>query len=239
MRRERVFFLCMAVAAMTTVFLGFAPTYYLRSFTHVTHYPTGVPVSGSLPLLLHVHAVVFSAWILLLTVQSSLVAAGRADIHRRLGIAGAILIPIMIVLGCLTAIRGGRDGWNPGGPYHDSLAFMVVGLADIAVFSTFAASGLYFRSRPDTHKRLMVLATVGGLMWPAITRMPYVAGHAPLMFGLLAALVMVPAIRDRLVLGRVHPVSLGGGVAILIAMPLRVLIGRTELWHQFASWLIR
>jgi hypothetical protein len=60
-RRDRGFFVGMAIAAMTTVFLGFAPSYYLKSFTHITQYPTGVPVSPSLAPLIHVHAMVFSA----------------------------------------------------------------------------------------------------------------------------------------------------------------------------------
>ena len=42
-RRDRGFFVGMAIAAMTTVFFGFAPSYYLKSFTHITQYPTGVP----------------------------------------------------------------------------------------------------------------------------------------------------------------------------------------------------
>lgn len=206
---------------------------------HVTHYPTGIPVSPSLPLLLHVHALVFSAWILLFVIQAALVTAGQTAVHRRLGALTAILIPAMIVLGCLTAIRGGRDGWNPGGPYADSLAFMVVGLTDIMVFSTFVFAGLYYRRRPDLHKRLMVLATLGGLMWPAITRMPYVAGRPALMFGLLMMLVLAPAVRDRISYGRIHVLSLAGGLFIIAAFPLRVLIGHTIVWHRFAAWLIR
>jgi hypothetical protein len=45
---------------------------------------------------------------------------------------------------------------------------MVVGLADILVFGGFVAAGLCYRHRPEVHKRLMLLATVGGLMWPAV-----------------------------------------------------------------------
>jgi hypothetical protein len=67
------------------------------------------------------------------------------------GVAGAVLLPVMIVLGFLTAIRGARDGWNPRGPYPDSRAFMVVGLADVLVFSAFVAVGLYHRRRPEVH----------------------------------------------------------------------------------------
>lgn len=190
------FFVGMAIAAATTVFFGFAPTYYLHSFTRTAVYPTGLPVSPSLPALVHVHALVFSAWILLFLVQTTLIAADRVHVHRRLGIAGAVLAPCMVILGVMTAMKGGRDGWNPGGPYPDSLAFMIVGLVDILIFAGFVTAGLYFRRRAELHKRLMLLATVGGLMWPAITRMPYVAGRPIAMFALLGALVLATAIRD-------------------------------------------
>ncbi len=136
-------------------------------------------------------------------------------------------------------MRGARDGWNPGGPYPDSLAFMIVGLVDIAVFASFVAAGLYFRRRAELHKRLMLLATVGGLMWPAITRIPYVAGRPVLMFGLLSALVLASAVRDLMLQSRVHPVSLWGGLLILAAFPVRAAIGSTESWRAFAAWLIR
>jgi hypothetical protein len=237
--RDRRFFVGMAVAAMMTVFFGFAPSYYFRSFIHIAEYPTGVSVSPSVAPLVHAHAIAFSGWILLFLVQSTLIAAGRADVHRRLGVAGAVLAAFMIVLGLMTAVRGARDGWNPGGPYPDSLAFMIVGFVDILVFAGFAAAGLYFRRRPELHKRLMLLATVGGLMWPAITRMPYVAGRPVLMFGLLGALVLAPVGRDLLRRSGVHPVSLWGGLIVLGAFPIRVAIGLTDSWHAFAAWLIR
>ena len=229
----------MAFAAILTVFLGFAPSYYLRSFTHATNYPTGVPVSPSLPPLIHLHALAFSLWILFFIAQITLVSAGRVDIHRRLGIFGAVLAPLMTVLGFLTAIRGARSGWNPGGPFPDSLAFMFVGVADILVFSSFVAAGFYYRRRPEIHKRLILLATMGGLMWPAITRMPYVAGRPALMLGLLAALVLASAVRDFFSCNRVHPVSLWGGLLILGTFPFRPIIARTEAWRHIASWLIR
>jgi hypothetical protein len=238
-RRDRTFFVGMGIAAMATVFFGFAPSYYLKSITHLAHYPTGLPVSQSFTPLVHVHAIVFTCWILLFVTQSTLVAAGRTDIHRRLGIAGAVLAPCMIVLGSLFAIRGARDGWNPGGPYPDSLAFLIVGMTDILVFSAFVSAGLYYRRQPEVHKRLMLLGTVGGLMWPAITRMPYVAGRPILMFGLLSALVLASAVRDRLIHARVHPVSLWGGLLILAAFPIRMAIGLTGTWHSIAAWLIR
>src|SRR5687767_15519245 len=99
------FFPGMAVAAAATVFFGFAPTYYLKSFTHTAVYPTGLPVSPSLPALVHVHALVFTAWILLFLVQTALIAADRPRLHRRLGVAGAVLAFVMVIVGVMTAIR--------------------------------------------------------------------------------------------------------------------------------------
>ena len=237
--RDRAFFLAMALAAGLTVFLGFAPSYYLNSITHTTHYPTGLAISTSRPLLIHLHALAFSSWMLLFIAQNALVVSGRINIHRRLGIAGAILVPVMTVLGIVTAVRGARDGWNPGGPFADPMAFMAVGIGDICVFSVFAVAGLCCRRRPTLHKRLMLLATLGGLIWPAITRMPYVAGRPVAMFGLLTALVLAPAIYDRISSRRFQPVSLWGGLSVLAVFFVRVPIGRTAAWHSFAAWLLR
>jgi hypothetical protein len=233
------FFLGMAIAATATVFFGFAPTYYLKSFTHTAVYPTGLPVSPTLPALVHVHALAFTAWILLFLVQTTLIAADRPHLHRRLGIAGAGLAPFMVVVGVMTAVKGARDGWNPGGPYPDSLAFLIVGLVDVLIFTGFVTAGLYFRRRVELHKRLMLLATVGGLMWPAITRMPYVAGRPILMFGLLGALVLASAVRDVRLRSPVRLVSVWGGLLILAAFPLRMAIGLTDGWHTLAAWLVR
>jgi hypothetical protein len=236
---DRRFFVGMAIAAAVTVFFGFAPTYYLKSFTHAAVYPTGLPVSPSLPVLVHIHAVLFSAWILLFVVQTVLIAADRRHLHRRFGIAGVVLASSMVIVGVLTAVKGARDGWNPGGPYPDSLAFMIVGLVDVLIFAGFVTAGVYFRRRAELHKRLMLLATVGGLMWPAITRMPYVAGRPMLMFALLGALVLASAVRDVWLRSPGRLVSVGGGLVILAAFPIRVAIGLTESWHALAAWLIR
>ena len=145
----------------------------------------------------------------------------------------------MVITGLLTAVRGARDGWNPGGPFPDALGFMIVGVGDIAVFTGLAVAGLAWRRRPDVHKRLMLLATLGGLMWPAITRMPIVAGRFVPMFALLSTLVLAPAVRDLWHGARTRWVSLLLGLGILATFPLRTVVGTSEAWRAFASWLVR
>ena len=80
-RRERWFYLSMSIAAVITVFAGFAPTYYLRPYFNT---------SPLMPLL-HLHGMVFTSWLALFLVQTTLVAAHRTDIHRRLGILGGVI----------------------------------------------------------------------------------------------------------------------------------------------------
>jgi len=238
-RTERRFYVWMAVAAALVVFGGFAPSYFLSSFTTLTRYPSGAVVSRSLPALIHVHAIVSTSWLVLLIVQTSFVAAGRTDLHRRLGIAGSVIAMLLVVLGVVTAIKGAREGWNPGGRFADSRGFLVVTLGDMLLFASFVGAGFYLRRNREAHKRLMVFGTLAGLMWPAITRMPYVAPRPPRMFGLLLLLLLVVPARDYLTTRRIHPVAILGPLIILVSFPLRHAIGMTPAWRQFAEWLIR
>jgi hypothetical protein len=89
---------------------------------------------------------------------------------------------------------------------------MVVGLSDIAVFTSLMVAGLAWRRHPDVHKRLMLLGTIGGLIWPAVTRMPVIAGRFPAMFGLLATLVLGPAVRDFMTGSRARWLTLWVGI---------------------------
>ena len=91
---ERWFFGGIALASILVVFVGFAPTYYLKG------------VFGTPPLspLVHLHGALSTMWLLLLLLQTSLVAAGRTDIHRRMGIGAVLLIPAMLVVGPAVAI---------------------------------------------------------------------------------------------------------------------------------------
>jgi hypothetical protein len=76
------------------VFVGFAPTYFLRTLSD----------RPPLPWLVHLHGVLFSTWILLLLVQTTLVAVKRTDLHRLLGVGGGALAVLMIPVGFCVAI---------------------------------------------------------------------------------------------------------------------------------------
>lgn len=225
-QRDRRFFSGMAIAAAVTVFSGFAPTYFLKGLF-------GMP---PLPPFLHVHGLLFTSWILLFLVQARLIAVKRTDLHRRIGAAGGLLAVGMVGVGLAAAIASARRGFTPpGGP--PPLVFFAIPLGDLVVFSTLVGVGLYLRRRTETHKRLMLLATIG-LLTPAIARLPYVAAWGPpAFFGLTDLFIVTCLLYDRITRGRVHPGFFWGGLFILVSQPLRLLIAGTEPWLAFAGWL--
>jgi hypothetical protein len=241
-RLGRWFFVGMAIAAAVTVFLGFARTYYLKSV-----FPT-----PTLPWLFHVHGALFTAWTLLLVLQASLVASRRTALHRRVGVIGLSLVVPMLVTGSLAAIAAAR-GQGPisaavargeltrVGPGFPPLEGMVVPLTTMLLFGVFAGAGLSYRKRPDVHKRLMLLATIAMLpaaIGRAISTLFGTANPA-LFFGAPGLFVLALVIHDRRTRGRVHPVTLWGGLALTLSFPGRLALGKTDLWLNFAAWLIR
>jgi hypothetical protein len=216
----------MSVAALATVFAGFARPYYLSSYT-------GAP---SLPLQVLVHAAVFTAWMVLLIVQTSLVAIGRRALHRRLGIFGVGLAMVTVVIGYMTAIAAARRGYNPNPFAPDSLAFLASPLGDLAVFVALTALGIYHRRDTETHKRLMLLGTVGALMLPALARLPYIPVSS---VGLLVLFLLAGPAYDRWSLGCVHTVYKWASVPVFLTIPLRLVIGATDGWRAFAAWLVQ
>ena len=233
-RRDRRFFTGMAIAAMLTVFAGFAPSYYLKV---VLGRPS---ISGlvTLPPLLHVHGFVFTSWIVLFLVQTRLIAARRIGLHRRLGVAVALLAPAIVVVGSLAAVDSARRGVSPpGGP--PPLVFMAIPLADLVIFSTLVGAGIWFRRRPDVHKRLMLTSTIS-ILTPAIARLPGVLPAGPLAFFALTDLFVVAClVYDRVTRGRVHPAFWWGGGLLLASQVGRLAIAGTATWLAFATWLTR
>ena len=193
------------------------------SFKHVSKYGLDYP------LIVHFHAIAFVGWLVLFTAQVALIRTGRADIHRRLGIAGAVLAAIMVVLGPATALvvdaaRFAATGRTP--------EFLAVQLTDIVAFAGLTASGLLMREIPSAHKRLMLL----GLIYISD------AGFARLLNGLMAAplvhgvwgeraelylgsdlLMLGLGVYDLVTRGRLHLAYIAG-VAWMIALQSSALV---------------
>ena len=226
-RRERLFFTGMAVAITLTVFAGFSRTYFLKSYF------------GAPPLipLLHLHGLVFTSWIVLFLVQNLLVATNRTRIHRRLGILGAVIAALMVIVGVATALIRTRQSFVQSGDTA-ALSFLTIPLGDLLLFSILVGAGLYFRRRADVHKRLLLLATIS-ILAAAVARLPLeiLKAGPPAFFGLTDIFIVGLLVYDLVTLRRIHRVTAWGGLAIIASQPLRLMIGSTHAWIAFANWL--
>jgi hypothetical protein len=227
--RDHRFFTGMAAVVVLIALIGFGPTYYFRGFTGVE------PLST----LVHLHGAAATAWLLLLFGQTSLVAVGRTDLHRRLGIAGVSVAVLFTAIGYVTAIEGARRGVAPPGSGLTSLQFLVVPLFTLLSFVLLAGLGIASRRRRETHRRLMLLATIAMLV-PAFARMRWIgSGGPPVAISGTTLLVIACMVWDRRAHGRIHPAFLWGGGLLILSLPLRFALTRLDVWETAARWLTR
>jgi hypothetical protein len=223
---DRPFYAWAAAVATTIAFAGFARTYYLK----------GLFDTPEISSLVHVHGGVMTLWVVFFIVQVGLVSAGRTDLHRRLGIAGAALAVLVVGLGVVTAIDAARRGMPVGPP---PLVFLAITLSVVVVFAIFVAAALYMRKRSDYHKRLMALATLT-VIQPAVARVAVdVTGifHPLLFFGITDVMLVLFIAWDTIRNRRLHPAFGWGMLFFIISQPVRFVIAGSGPWLEVAKWL--
>ena len=136
----------MVLVSAAIIFVGFSPSFYLKSVIHAPPPLTQLTIA---------HGLVFTAWILLFITQASLISRKQHALHRQLGILGAILYGAVASLGLSTAITAGRLGHAPP-EAPPPLAFMALSLFIIVAALALVVIALWNRRRSDWHKRLML-----------------------------------------------------------------------------------
>jgi len=228
---ERKFYSRMALFMIALVFIGFAPSFFLRGWVHSPRPNPTLPVSVML------HGLLFTTWMLVFVAQTQLVAAGRRDLHMKLGGASMVLalaiIPLMYLVGVWQVARANQP------PFTDPLNWTVVPLLSIPAYATLVWVGWSRRKQAQWHKRAMLGAALL-MMDPAIGRFPI----APPTYGgftflmLLALATYIPLmVWDRRTLGHLHPATkLAFGLAAGTTT-LRLLFLATGAWGPFARHL--
>jgi hypothetical protein len=203
---DRVFFVGMATAILVTTLVAFT-TGFLRT-------DLGLKMRF---LWVQAHAVTFVGWLLLFFTQTALVASRRLDVHRRLGVTGAVLASIMTSLAVASAVDSFRTSDVSLG--LTSFLLFAVPHVDMIIFVPLVVIGLVYRRQPETHKRLMLLATIS-LLDAVTSRLPMLWRVGPQAHFLVQDLFVVIAVAYDLVSrGRMHPVYVWGGFAIVILPP--------------------
>jgi hypothetical protein len=222
---EHLFFSGMSALIALVVFLGFARTYYLAGLFGAK--PLAAPI-------VHVHGAVFTCWIVLLIAQTSLVGTGHTRIHRRLGLLGLALAPLMVVLGVAVADEMlERMSRVPG---VDAPLIFAVALSEIAGFAVPVFFGFRWRRQSSLHKRLIIIGTIamttaGFGRWPVSFLL-----HKPLPAMLCAfALLLLVVAFDLKTTRRIHRATVLGGAWVVFTELTAFAVGHTSLWHAFAA----
>ena len=216
---KRYFFVAMAALVILTVFVGFAPSFYLRSAFHPDH---------ELSILLHIHGLIFSTWIILFLVQALLIARGSRRLHQRLGwlAAGVAVAMLMLVAGATV------EQMRRGSPLEEVATALSLNSIGAVMFGVPFVFAVYFRKRPDWHKRLMLCATLG-LLGAPILRLILLTTNlefpTAIIFGAVAGdLFFLPCFAyDLLTRGKIHRVY---------AYVLALFIASQIIMMKLPSW---
>ncbi len=207
------------------------------------------------PPVLHVHAALMGMWLLLLLAQAGLVSTNRHALHRKLGIAGVVLLPSIIVTGMLLLSRTWQTVWGPAAAAAMPPAVLAqtrTFLSNIllvqgrALFTFMIFIGwalLVRRSEPGAHKRLMLLGTAIPLL-AGSDRLTTALGWttmpaSPLALDILLLVSVLPLlVWDLFRYGRLHRVSL---VWLVVNLPFAIatnLLWNSEWWLSVAPGLM-
>jgi hypothetical protein len=236
--RERLFFAGMALLLAVVVVIGFGHSYFGAGM-----------LRAPLPnVLVHVHAAVFTAWMILFLAQTALISAKRVGWHRTLGVAAYCLAPIMVPLGTITGLDELRrervfDLAGLASVPGESAIFFAESILGIALFAVVVFASWRARRQPTAHKRLVLYATIG-LASGALIRFPWTAmglggmgAGAPVMA--LGILLMLVVGYDLWALGRVHGSSLWAAPLTFAVFALTTPVGESGWWKAFTTLLAR
>lgn len=110
----------------------------------------------------------------------------------------------------------------------------------MSAFAILVGAGWYVRRDPQTHKRLMLMATAGVLVGPGVSRLPFASGRPPVIGLIAVAFLLAGPAYDLATRRRVHRAYLWSGLlAFAVTPPVVSLVAATEAWHRMASWFLR
>lgn len=227
--RATSFYLGYGLFGLLVVAVGFGYTY-------------GLPVARgtfSAPWFVHLHGASSLAWVLLFIGQALLVKAGRTPSHRKVGQIALPLAILIWVSGISTAVwAANRDISGQSSVATSALLGTVSGLS---IFMLLVGAAIVARKRSDWHKRLVLLATIH-VLWPAFFRLRHWLPAVPdpeiwLALVLAYSPILVAAVRDRWIYGKIHPVWLSVAPILVLEQSIEVAYFDQGLFKELGQWL--
>lgn len=222
---DRHFYFIMSLVIAAVVVYGFSHTIDIN-LIHPS-YPR--------PLILYLHGAIFSAWVVLLMIQSGLIRTRNVKLHRRLGLGGVGLGIAIPVVGIPTSIAMAKFNTLHGAT--DAAQFLIVPFFDMIVFSIVFGLAIVWRAKPEFHRRLMLVASCA-LTVAAFNRFSIATRN----WGYVGvdALILLGVARDVILTQRVHVVYLYGLPALILGqvITMYVFLNSSPQWLTIAHRLI-
>ena len=158
------------------------------------------------PWILYVHATVFSSWLVFFVVQSTLVRSRKVQWHRRMGLFGIALGTLIPIVGVSTAIAMGRFNTMSLHATHAE-SDLIIPLFDMVCFTSTFPLAVYWRKKPELHRRLMLVATCA-LTAAGFGRFPERILPGYLFYAGVDLLILLGIAHDLIVNRTVHSVYL-------------------------------
>lgn len=223
---RRYFYFCMSLLIAVVVVYGFSHT-----IGHNLLHASPIP-----PFILTIHAIVFPGWVLFFILQTALVRTHNVPLHRTLGWFGLAFAIGIVVLGYVTAT--GMDRFFLQQHRMKTSAFLIIQLMDLISFAITFSLAIYWRRRPEFHRRLMLIASCG-LTDAAFARFPFVSlAFSPVC---VDALILLGILRDLIVDRRIHKVYLYAFPLLLVfqIFCMQTYFHSSAWWVHIASALLR
>jgi len=224
-KRDHRFYLFISILLAAIVFAGFARTFFLNHYFERLH----------LRPMFILHGIVFSSWIALVILQSSLISARQVAIHRRLGYASIALVLLMIGFAWAMSIDAVRRGFTPT-PAVPPLRFFAISFFDLVNFVVLITAAYLYRNRAEIHKRLILVSTIV-ILTPATARIMFLFSDQAVLIKAYAfdiAILLICVAYDAVTTRRLHRAYLYGGGLFILSIPARLLISGTDAWLAFA-----
>ena len=217
------FYFCMSLVMAGFVVWGFSRTVD-RNLLHP---------STPKPVQLWFHGAIFSAWVVLFIAQSALVRLRKVRYHRLLGWFGASLAATMVISGIIVSPAMLRFDITV---LHRVTvrSFLSILWCDMIIFGACMALAIYFRKRPQYHRRLVFMASCQ-LMQAAFVRLPFLGIH-DLFYPALDVLIVAGILCDFVVDGRINKVYVYGFPAMIVLQAWATYLERVNPnWWQAAT----
>src|ERR1700722_7962927 len=226
---DKYFYLFMSLLIAAVVVYGFTHTVDQNLF-HAT---------PPRPLLLYVHAAVFSGWVAFFILQSTLVRTRNLHLHRLLGCFGVALGLAIPVLGSSTAITMARFNMLH---FHstDDASGLIFSFFDMTAFTIPFALAIAWRKKPEIHRRLFLIASCA-LTSAAFARFPWGLPLPGFFYAELDLLILLGVARDLILSRHIHRVYLYALPAMILGQVVVVYTGLHDLpyWHKIGDAILR